>query len=525
MPKVLISDKISNRAVEIFQERGVEVDYKPGLSPDELKAIIGGYDGLAIRSATKVTPEVLERADNLKVVGRAGIGVDNVDQHAATAKGVVVMNTPFGNSITTAEHAISMMMACARQIPAANASTHAGKWEKSKFMGVELYGKVLGLLGAGNIGSIVADRAQGLKMRVIAFDPFLSPERAEAMGVERVDLDTLFARADFITIHTPLTDQTRNLLNAAAFDKMKKGVRIVNCARGGIIDEVALRDALDAGKVAGAALDVFAEEPAKENVLFGREDVVATPHLGAATEEAQENVAIQVAEQMSDFLLTGAVTNALNMPSVSAEDAPRLKPYMKLAEQLGSFAGQVTETGIRRLVIEFEGHVAKLNTKPLVQAAIAGVLKPFSDAVNMVSAPVIARERGIEISEVKHDRPGDYQTLIKLTVESERFTRSVSGTLFGGDKPRIVDIKGIQVEAPFSDNMLYITNQDKPGLIGHLGTLFSTHGVNIASFHLGRTEAGGDAIALVELDSEMSDDVLAEISALPLVTQAKRVNF
>lgn len=412
MPKVLISDKISNRAVEIFQERGVEVDYKPGLSPEELKAIIGGYDGLAIRSATKVTPEILEHADNLKVVGRAGIGVDNVDQHAATAKGVVVMNTPFGNSITTAEHAISMMMACARQIPAANASTHAGKWEKSKFMGVELYGKVLGLLGAGNIGSIVADRAQGLKMRVIAFDPFLSPERAEEMGVERVDLDALLARADFITVHTPLTDQTRNLLNAAAFGKMKKGVRIVNCARGGIIDEAALRDALDAGKVAGAALDVFAEEPAKENILFGREDVVATPHLGAATEEAQENVAIQVAEQMSDFLLTGAVTNALNMPSVSAEDAPRLKPYMKLAEQLGSFAGQVTETGIRRLVIEFEGHVAKLNTKPLVQAAIAGVLKPFSDAVNMVSAPVIARERGIEISEVKHDRPGDRKSVV-----------------------------------------------------------------------------------------------------------------
>lgn len=525
MPKVLISDKISSRAVEIFKERGVDVDYKPGLSPEELKSIIGGYDGLAIRSATKVTKDVLENAGSLKVVGRAGIGVDNVDQAAATAKGVVVMNTPFGNSITTAEHAISMMMACARQIPAANASTHAGKWEKSKFMGVELYGKVLGLLGAGNIGSIVADRAQGLKMRVIAFDPFLSPERAEEMGVERVDLDTLFARADFITVHTPLTDQTRNLLNAEAFAKMKTGVRIVNCARGGIIDEEALRDALDAGKVAGAALDVFAVEPAKENVLFGREDVVATPHLGASTEEAQENVAIQVAEQMSDFLLTGAVTNALNMPSVSAEDAPRLKPYMKLAEQLGSFAGQVTETGIRRAVIEFEGHVASLNTKPLVQAAIAGLLKPFSDAVNMVSAPVIARERGIEITEMKHDRPGDYQTLIKLTVQSERFTRSVSGTLFGGDKPRIVDIKGIQVEAPFSDSMLYITNKDKPGLIGALGTLFSTHGVNIASFHLGRTEAGGDAIALVELDSEMSDDVLAEIRALPLVTQAKRVHF
>ncbi len=525
MPKILISDKLSERAVAVFTERGVEVDYKPGLSPDDLKAIIGAYDGLAVRSATKVTAEILEAADNLKVVGRAGIGVDNIDREAATAKGVVVMNTPFGNSITTAEHAIAMMMALARQIPMANASTHAGKWEKSKFMGVELYGKVLGLVGAGNIGSIVADRAHGLKMRVVAFDPFLSPERADEMGVEKADLDTLLARSDFITIHTPLTDKTRNLLDAAAFAKCKPGVRVVNCARGGIVDEAALKDALESGHVAGASLDVFTEEPAKDNPLFGRDDVVATPHLGAATEEAQENVAIQVADQMSDYLLTGAVSNALNMPSVSAEDAPQLRPYMKLAEQLGSFAGQVTESGIRSATIEFEGHVAGLNTKPLVQAAIAGLLKPFSDAVNMVSAPVIARERGIDIAEVKHDRSGDYQTLIKLTVVTERFTRSVSGTLFGGDKPRIVDIKGIQVEAPFSRSMLYITNEDKPGLIGALGTLFSEKGLNIASFHLGRVEAGGDAIALVELDNELPDAVLTEIRALPLVTQAKRLVF
>ncbi len=525
MPKVLISDKLSERAVEIFKERGVDVDYRPGLAAEELKSVIDEYDGLAIRSATKVTSEVLASAPNLKIVGRAGIGVDNVDRDAATAAGVIVMNTPFGNSITTAEHAISMMMSVARQIPMANASTHAGKWEKSRFMGVELYGKVLGLVGAGNIGAIVADRAQGLKMRVIAFDPFLSNERAEEIGVERVELDELYRRADFITIHTPLTDQTRNLLDASAFKKMKKGVRIVNCARGGIIDETALVEALNAGVVAGAALDVFADEPARENPLFGRDDVVATPHLGASTAEAQENVAIQVAEQMSDYLLTGAVTNALNMPSVSAEDAPRLRPYMKLAEQLGSFAGQVTENGLKSATIEFEGSVAALNIQPLVQAAIAGLLRPFSDSVNMVNAPVIARERGIRIGEVKRDGAGDYQTLIRISVETDKFTRSISGTLFGGDKPRVVEIKGIQVEAALSPHMLYITNTDKPGLIGALGSLLAAKGMNIASFHLGRADAGGHAIALIELDERMSDDVLNEVCALPLVTQAKRLTF
>ncbi|MDJ0684719.1 MAG: phosphoglycerate dehydrogenase [Alphaproteobacteria bacterium] len=525
MPKVLISDKLSERAVDIFKERGVEVDYRPGLSAEELAAEIAAYDGLAIRSATKVTAEVLEKAERLKVVGRAGIGVDNVDRDAATARGVVVMNTPFGNSITTAEHAIAMTMALARQIPMADQSTHAGKWEKSRFMGVELFGKVLGLIGVGNIGSIVADRAQGLKMRVVAYDPFLSDERAGEMGVEKVTLDALLARADFITVHTPLTDQTRNLLNADAMAKMKDGVRIVNCARGGIVDEAALLAALESGKVAGAALDVFAEEPATENPLFGRDDVVATPHLGASTTEAQENVALQVAEQMSDYLLTGAVTNALNMPSVSAEDAPRLKPYMKLAEQLGSFAGQVTETGLKAATIEFEGQVASLNIRPLVQAAIAGLLKPFSDAVNMVNAPMIARERGIDITEVKHDRAGAYQTLIRLTVETERLTRSVSGTLFAGDKPRIVDIKGIQVEAALAPHMLYITNQDRPGFIGALGALFADKDLNIASFHLGRTGPGEDAIALLELDEAMSDELLAHVQSLPLVTQAKRLAF
>jgi D-3-phosphoglycerate dehydrogenase / 2-oxoglutarate reductase len=526
MPKVLISDKLSDRAVDIFRQRGIEVDFEPGLSAKDLLARIGNYDGLAIRSATKVTDAVLAAGNGrLKVVGRAGIGVDNVDLGAATRFGTVVMNTPFGNSITTAEHAISMMMALARQIPAADASTRAGKWEKSKFMGVELFGKTLGLIGAGNIGAIVADRAQGLKMKVVAFDPFLSPQRARDLGVEKVDLNTLLGRADFITVHTPLTDGTRNLIDAAALEKCKTGVRIINCARGGIVDEKALKDGLESGKVAGAALDVFVEEPARDNPLFAMENVVATPHLGAATEEAQENVALQVAEQMSDYLLTGAITNALNMPSISAEDAPRLQPYMALACQLGAFAGQVTESAIKAITMEFEGHVAKLNVKPLVQAALAEVMKPFSEAVNMVNAPVFARERGIDVSEVIHDRPGDYQTLIRLTLTTERFTRSVSGTLFGGKLPRLVNIKGIAIEAELSPNMLYITNHDKPGLIGGIGSILGDAGVNIATFHLGRADAGGDAIALISIDEALTPDLLGKLQELPQIKQIKTLTF
>src|SRR5919199_1002994 len=349
MPKVLISDQMDPKAAEIFRAHGVEVDEKPGLTKDELKAIIGGYDGLAIRSATKVTPDVLEAATSLKVIGRAGIGVDNVDIPAATARGIVVMNTPFGNSITTAEHAIAMMFALARELPSADASTQAGKWEKNRFMGVELTSKTLGLIGAGNIGSIVADRARGLRMKVIAYDPFLTPEGAVDLGVEKVSLDDLLARADFITLHTPLTDQTRNILSRENLAKTRKGVRIVNCARGGLIDEAALKEGLDSGHIAGAALDVFESEPAKDSPLFGTPNFISTPHLGASTSEAQVNVAIQVAEQMADFLVSGGVTNAINMPSLSAEEAPRLKPYMSLAEKLGSLLGQLAHGSIAGL--------------------------------------------------------------------------------------------------------------------------------------------------------------------------------
>ncbi len=525
MPKVLISDKLSNRAIEIFTERGIEVDFKPGLSPEDLMSIIGNYDGLAIRSATKVTPPVLEAATNLKVVGRAGIGVDNVDLPAATAQGVVVMNTPFGNSITTAEHAIAMMFSLARQIPQANASTHAGKWEKSKFMGTEVYGKTLGLIGCGNIGSIVADRAVGLSMHVAAFDPFLSPDRAEEMGIEKVELDELFRRADFITLHTPLIDATRNVLNADAFKKMKKGVRIINCARGGLVDEAALKDALDSGHVAGAALDVFEEEPAKQHPLFGMDNVVCTPHLGASTSEAQENVAIQVAEQMSDFLLTGAVTNALNMPSVSAEDAPRLRPYLKLAEQLGAFGGQLAESSIKAISVSYEGEIAGLNVKPLTATILMGVLRPQLDSVNMVSAPMVAKERNIDVSETKRDKAKGYHTLVRLQLVTEKGEFNVRGTVFAGEKPRIVGINDINLEAELSDFMLFVTNEDKPGLIGALGTLLGNSRLNISNFHLGRREHGGGAVALVSVDEAVPETVVNDVRHLSSVTNVRALKF
>jgi D-3-phosphoglycerate dehydrogenase len=528
MVKVLISDKLSPAAVAIFRNRGIDVDVRPGLAPAELRAIIAPYDGLAIRSATKVTKELLEAATHLKVVGRAGIGVDNVDVKAATARGVVVMNTPNGNAITTAEHAIALMFALARQIPEASQSTKAGKWEKNRFMGVELFAKTLGLIGCGTIGSIVADRALGLKMKVIAYDPFLTEQRAVDLGVEKVALEDLLARADFITLHTPLTEETRNILSRAALARTKPGVRIINCARGGLIDEQALGEALRAGHVAGAALDVFEVEPATENPLFALDNVVCTPHLGAATSEAQENVALQVAEQMSDFLLTGAVTNAINMPSVSAEDAPRLKPYMELCRQLGAFAGQLTQARegvLRRITIEYEGQAAALNHKPLTAAALAGLLSPMLAGVNMVNAPVAARERGIDVAETVHDRPSEYQTLVRITVTTDEHERGVAGTLFAGAKPRLVEIKGIQVEADFSRHMLYVTNEDKPGFIARFGALLAEAGINIATFHLGRAAAGGDAICLVSVDEDVPESVLTAVRALPLVKQAATLEF
>ncbi|WP_336978320.1 phosphoglycerate dehydrogenase [Altererythrobacter fulvus] len=524
-PKVLISDKMDPNAARIFEARGCDVDVITGETPEQLIARIGDYDGLAIRSSTKVTKEVLDAAKNLKVIGRAGIGVDNVDIPYASAKGVVVMNTPFGNSITTAEHAIALMFALARQLPEADASTQAGKWEKNRFMGVELTGKTLGLIGAGNIGGIVADRALGLRMKVVAYDPFLSAERAVELGIEKVELDDLLARADFITLHTPLTDQTRNILSKENIAKTKKGVRIINCARGGLVDEAALKEALDSGHVAGAALDVFAVEPAKESPLFGTPNFICTPHLGASTNEAQVNVALQVADQLSDFLVNGGVTNALNMPSLSAEEAPKLKPYMALAEKLGSLLGQLTHGSVPRISIHTEGAATELNAKPIVAAVLAGFLRVHSDTVNMVNAPFLAKERGLEVREVKTEREGDYHTLIRVSVKTDAGERSVAGTLFSNSQPRLIELFGIKVEAELTGHMLYIVNEDAPGFIGRIGTLLGENSINIGTFNLGRLAAGGEAVLLLSVDTPVPAEVLEKARSLPGVKRAMPLNF
>jgi D-3-phosphoglycerate dehydrogenase / 2-oxoglutarate reductase len=526
MPKVLISDELSEAAIAIFKARGVEVDFQPKLGPDaaKLKEIIGNYDGLAIRSATKVKADIIAAATNLKVIGRAGIGVDNVDIPAATAKGIVVMNTPFGNAITTAEHAIALMFAAARQIGAADVSTQAGKWEKNRFNGVELYAKTLGVIGCGNIGSLVAERALGLRMKVAAYDPFLSPERAVEIGVEKVELEELLARADVITLHVPMTDKTKNILSADNLAKTKKGVIIVNAARGGLVDEAALRAALESGHVSAAAFDVFSVEPAKENPLFGAPNFTATPHLGASTTEAQENVALQVAEQMADYLVSGAVTNALNMPSISAEEAPKLKPFAALAEKLGAFAGQIADDGVDAVEIEYEGDVARLNIKPLTSAALAGLLRPLLQDVNMVSAPALLRERGVPLSETKREFSPTYDSVIRLKVKTGAGWRTIAGSVIAG-QPRIVEIKGMGLDAPFSPVMVYVNNLDKPGFIGAFATILGEAGVNIATFHLGRTAAGEEAIALVGVDAGIDEAVRGRIAGLPQVRYAKVLRF
>ncbi len=526
-PKVLVSDKLSETAVEIFRNHGIEVDFRPDLGKDktELLKAIGDYDGLAIRSATKVTEKLLANAPNLKVIGRAGIGVDNVDLPAASRQGVIVMNTPFGNSITTAEHAITMMMAVARQIPAANDSTQAGKWEKSRFMGTEVTNKTLGLIGCGNIGSIVADRAKGLKMKVLAYDPFLSEERAEKLGITKVELDELLPKADFITLHVPLTDKTKMIISEDAIAKTKPGVRIVNCARGGLVDEAALAAALKSGHVAGAGFDVFEVEPATDSPLFGLPNVVVTPHLGAATTEAQENVALQVAEQMSDYLINGAVANAINMPSITAEEAPILAPFVKLATHLGSFVGQMTDEPIKAINILYDGEVAEMNTNALNSACVAGLMAASNPEVNMVSAPIVAKERGIKVSTTTQGKSGVFESYIKLTVVTDKTERSIAGTVFSDKKPRFIQIKNINIDAEIGRHMVYTTNKDVPGIIGALGSTMGSNDINIANFTLGRTGVGGDAIALLYVDQPVPEKVITELCDTGKFNQVKPLVF
>jgi D-3-phosphoglycerate dehydrogenase len=526
-PKVLVSDKLSETAVQIFRDRGIDVDFMPdlGKDKDKLAEIIGNYDGLAIRSATKVTAALLEHTDRLKVIARAGIGTDNVDKEASSKKGVIVMNTPFGNMITTAEHAIAMMFAVARQIPEASASTHAGKWEKSKFMGVELTNKTLGVIGAGNIGGIVCDRARGLKMKVAAYDPYLSEERALEMGVEKVELDELLARADFITLHVPFTDATANILSAENLAKTKKGVRIINCARGGLVDEEALAELIKSGHVAGAAFDVFKDEPAKENALFNLPNVVCTPHLGASTSEAQENVALQVAEQMSNYLLDGAVENALNMPSMTAEEAKVMGPWVTLAENLGAFIGQVTDEAIETINITFNGVAADMNLKALEAAVVAGIMQATNPDVNMVSAPLIAKERGIKLSKTTQDATGVFDGYIKLDIQTVEKHRTIAGTVFSDGKPRFIQIKGITIDAEIGEHMLYTTNKDVPGVIGKLGTMLGEHGENIANFTLGRADNGDDAIAMTLLDKPLGKGTATTLKASGLFGHVRPLKF
>ena len=515
-PTVLIADELSPRAVAIFREHGIEPDVRTGLKKPELLAIIAGYDGLVVRSATQADRELMAAGTRLKVIGRAGIGVDNIDLPAASARGIVVMNTPFGNSITTAEHAIALLFAAARQIAAADASTQAGKWEKNRFMGVELYAKTLGLIGCGNIGALVAERALALKMKVLAYDPFLSPERAVALGVEKVELVDLLARADAISLHTPLTEKTRNILSAEALARTKPGVIIVNAARGGLIDESALRAALESGQVAAAACDVFVTEPARDSALFGAPHFVATPHLGASTNEAQENVALQIAEQICAYLLTGAVTNALNMASISAEEMSRLKPFTVLIEKLGSFAGQIADEGLEAIEIEYEGEVAGLNTKPLTAIALAAIMRPLIPEVNMVSAPVMLKHQGIPLTESRRDTSPIYGSLIRIKVLTGGRWRTLAGAVNAGS-PKIVEVKGMALEADFHPVMLLINNRDKPGFIGALGTILGDAQINIATFHLGRQAAGEDAIAIVGVDQVLPEDVQQRLRALPHV--------
>jgi D-3-phosphoglycerate dehydrogenase len=525
--KVLVSDKLSDQGVKILKDAGLTVDVNTKLSPPELLQVIPHYEGLVVRSGTKVTKEVLAAATKLKVVGRAGSGLDNVDLEEATRRGIVVMNTPGGNTITTAEHSVSLMLSMVRMIPQATASTKAGKWEKGRFTGIELYNKVLGVVGMGQIGGHVARLAQGLLMRVIAYDPYLSPETAQKAGVEKVTLEELFRRADIITVHVPLTPETTKLINADSFKLMKDGVRIVNCARGGIVDETALYDALASGKVAGAAMDVFEKEPVDpNNPLLKLEAVVCTPHVGAATTEAQEQVAVAIAEQMADYLIKGIIRHAANLPSVPADLLPKLQPYLVLAEKMGAFVAQLYEGALQQVTIEYRGEVAELNTPPLTIAALRGLLNPIlENNVNYVNAPVVAKERGIEVREVRSDDAGNFTSQLVLKIKTDRGAQQVAGTLYKKSEPRIINVNGIPLEVTPSGSMLVLVNNDQPGVIGTIGTLLGDSHINIARMELGREAPNGRAISVIGIDAPVSASLLERLRRLPQILSTKQIRL
>jgi len=516
MARVWIADKMSGRAVEVFKARGVEVDYRPGLSDEEKLAIAGNYDGIAVRSSSKLAGALLDAAGRVKVIGRAGIGVDNIDVETCSRRGIVVMNTPFGNTITTAELAVAHIVAAARMIPQASSSTRSGKWEKSRFMGMELTGKKAGVIGAGNIGAIVCDRLKGLHMTVYVYDPFISDERAAAMGVTKVEtVAELAETVDMLTIHVPLLDATRNLINADILARMKKGSILVNCARGGIVDEKALYEACKSGHLRAAALDVYEHEPARENPLFELDNVSFTPHIGASTSEAQENVAVQVAEQMSDYLLNGIVRNAVNVPAVSEEEYKQLAPYMQLCVRLGQFMGQVRRPGYTRVTMHFEGPVSAMNRKPLVHAALQGLLSQSMEDVNAVNAAMLAKDRGIEICEVSRESSDHFTNLIRLEVEGDAGSGCVSGTMFDGVRPRLVSVDSCEVEMAPAGRMLLLENKDRPGVVAAIGSILAGANINIGDFRLGRNPDRESAVSIVSVDSRPGDAELEKLGALP----------
>lgn len=525
--KVLVSDPISPKGIDLLRrEEGLEVDVKLGLSPQDLLQAIPEYEALVVRSETKVTAAVVDAARSLKVVGRAGIGVDNVDVEAASKRGIIVMNTPGGNTITTAEHTISMLLALARKIPQAYTSLREKKWERKRFVGVEIFNKTLGVVGLGRIGSVVADRAKGLAMNVVAYDPHISPEVAERLGVQFVELPELLRRSDFITVHVPMTPETRGLLGTEAFTQMKDGVRILNCARGGIVDEKALFEAVKSGKVAGAALDVFEKEPPKDNPLLTLDEVIYTPHLGASTDEAQEQVGIAIAEQIIAYLKRSEIENAVNVPSVSGEALGKLRPYLQLCERMGSLTSQLVERGIQEIQVRYSGEVANLGIKLLTVAVLKGVLRPFmGENVNEVNAPVLARDRGIKIYETTSSETEHYTSLVELTLKTDREEHKAAGTVFGRQDLRIVMIDGYHIEATPAGYILVFGNVDTPGVIGKIGTILGSNRINIAGMQLGRKAPNDMAVSFVNVDSEIPANVLAEIQALPNLLYAKLVKL
>jgi D-3-phosphoglycerate dehydrogenase len=527
MRRVLVSDPLSNKGLEILgNAKNLKVDIKPGLSPEELKKIIPEYDAIIIRSETKLKGDIIEVADRLKVIGRAGIGLDNVDLPTATKKGIVVMNTPQENAIAAAEHTLAMILSVSRKIPQATASLKAGKWEKKKFMGVELYNKTLGLLGIGVIGTVVADRARGLRMKVIGYDPYLSKEAAEKKGVDLVSLDELLSRSDFISVHTPLTDETRNLIDKNAITKMKKGVILVNCARGGIITEKDLYDGIKGGKVAGAALDVFEKEPAIGNPLLELEEVISTPHLGASTGEAQENVAVAIAQQIVDYLLLGEARNAVNIPMVSPDILPFVRPYLRLGEKLGSFLGQISNYAIEQVLIEYHGELVEYGTKPVTISVLKGLLTPFvGETVNFVNAPIMAKERGINVTESTSAKAENFASLIAITARSKMEQSTIAGTLFGRKELRIVKLNNFFIEAIPEGYILLINNYDKPGVIGNIGAALGGRNINIATMQFGRDRMGGNAISLLHLDAPLPPGMLGEILRLPNIISVRQIHL